>query len=347
MSGFALAGRLVLASVLAAAAAAKLVDLEGSRDAAERFGVPTSFARPFGLLLPIVELTLAALLIPVGTAPWAALAAAGLLVGFSGAIARSIVRGDQHDCHCFGRLGSSRVGPAALVRTLGLATLAGLVAAASWGGGGASALGWIGGLDTAGVVALVLGTAMALHVAFSWQLFEQNGRLIARVRALEQASNGGGVRSTEWAGLPIGATAPPFELCDLDGASWTLDEMLGTGAPVALVFSDPECDECSTLPQRLDDVAERRTTPLEVALVSRGDAQQNRAFLNGTRLGHVLLQDSRAVLDAYRIRTLPSATVVDVQGCIAAPTVSGGVAIEELLVSVGTSARDQRQASEV
>jgi hypothetical protein len=345
LSGLALTGRLVLASVLAAAGAGKLLDREGSRAAVERFGVSTRLARPVGVALPILELALAATLIPVETAPWAALAAAGLLVVFSAAIARSIFRGDRHDCHCFGRLGSSHVGPAALTRNLGLATVAGLVAAASWGGDGPSALAWIGGLDPVGVAVLALGTAMALHVAFSWQLFQQNGRLLARVRALEQASADEGVRSAEPVGLPIGTPAPAFALTDLNGRRRTLDDLLEARRPVALVFSDPGCEACAALPLWLERAIEERTEPLEIALITRGDLGQNRTFLNGSHLEHVLLQEGREVLDAYRIRTLPSATVIDEHGRIAGSTASGDRAVEELLIPSADHPRDRLHAA--
>jgi thiol-disulfide isomerase/thioredoxin len=301
LSGLLLAGRLALAG------AGKLLDLEGSRAAVAEFGVPARLARPVGLLVPIVELALAATLIPVTTAPWAAFAASGLLVVFAGSIARSLVRGERHDCHCFGRLGSSRAGPAALARNLGLATLAGVVAVAGRGGGGASALGWVGGLGAVGVLALVLGVATALQLAFSWQLFEQNGRLIERVRALE---DGRGHEVPEQPGLPVGEPAPSFELSDLDGRRRTLEDLLAPGAPLALVFSDPGCGACVDLLPRLERLREERAGSFEIALV-----------------------EERDVAASYRVPTVPSATIVDPDGRIASPTVSGSLAVEELLAS--------------
>ena len=52
-----LASRLLLAAVLAVAAASKLADREGSRQAVVAFGVPERLAAGVALLLPIAELT--------------------------------------------------------------------------------------------------------------------------------------------------------------------------------------------------------------------------------------------------------------------------------------------------
>src|SRR4051794_5390168 len=96
-----LAARIVLASVFLTAGVAKLADREGSREAITAFGAPRSLAGPLSVLLPLAELTAAALLIPATTVRWGALVALALLVLFMAGIARSMVRGEAPDCHCF------------------------------------------------------------------------------------------------------------------------------------------------------------------------------------------------------------------------------------------------------
>src|SRR5688500_17491901 len=98
-----LVARLVLAAVFLVAGAAKLLDRPGSRRAMLGFGVPAHLAGPAGVALPIAELAIGVLLIPVGTAWWAALAALALLLVFVGAIAWNLSQGRTPDCHCFGQ----------------------------------------------------------------------------------------------------------------------------------------------------------------------------------------------------------------------------------------------------
>jgi len=63
----------LLALVFVVAGAAKLADREGSRQAIIDFGLPSTLAAPLGLLLPLVELAVAASLLPASTAWWEAL----------------------------------------------------------------------------------------------------------------------------------------------------------------------------------------------------------------------------------------------------------------------------------
>jgi uncharacterized membrane protein YphA (DoxX/SURF4 family) len=124
-----LIARLLLAAVFAAAGAAKLVDLAGSRAAVAGFGVPDRVAGPVGTLVPFAELATAVLLLPAVTARAGATAALALLLAFSIGIAASIARGEAPDCRCFGQLHSEPVGRRTLARNFALALVAGLVVA--------------------------------------------------------------------------------------------------------------------------------------------------------------------------------------------------------------------------
>lgn len=111
------------------AALAKLSNVRRMAAQVRLFGVPESMAWPAAIGIPVAELVIVALIVPVATARLGgALGALGLL-GFAAAAARLVARGEEPDCNCFGVLVKTRVGPAMVVRNLALAVCAGLVAA--------------------------------------------------------------------------------------------------------------------------------------------------------------------------------------------------------------------------
>src|SRR3954469_22391455 len=73
MDALLLAARLILAAVFVVSGISKLFDLSGSQAAMRSFGVPERFTRAGGVALPVAELVIAVLLIPVNTAKWGAL----------------------------------------------------------------------------------------------------------------------------------------------------------------------------------------------------------------------------------------------------------------------------------
>jgi uncharacterized membrane protein YphA (DoxX/SURF4 family) len=108
--------RVLLAGVFLVAGLAKLADLAGSRKAVRDFGIPVVFASPLGTLLPLAELLVAVLLLPVATAWWGAVGALVLLLVFVGGISYNLAQGRTPDCHCFGQLHSAPVGWPTLAR---------------------------------------------------------------------------------------------------------------------------------------------------------------------------------------------------------------------------------------
>ena len=174
MDELVLIARCALAAVFAIAAIAKLVDLASFRATLDDFGVPPLAARVGAVGVPLVELAIAALLVPAGTAVAAAIAALVLLAGFCLAIVRILRRGEAPDCGCFGAR-PSPVGHSTLARNAGLGGVAAVIAAAG-----------PGPVLAAPTVAVLIGAAFAAQAWFSWQLFRQHGRLLERVRALEE-----------------------------------------------------------------------------------------------------------------------------------------------------------------
>ena len=323
-----LIARVGLAAVFALAAVAKLADRRGTRATLVEFGLPPALAGPCAITLPVVELTIAVLLLPTLTARSGALAAAVMLVVFSAAIARSLARGEQPDCNCFGQLHSAPVGPAALLRNLAVLAVGVAVVAAGPGRSLSSALAGVNWLAALAVAALV--AILAVQSWFGYHLFRQNGRLLERIRALEER-RGEPQHGRQHPGLPESTQAPEFELPDIAGRRRSLKQLLAGGVPVALAFLDPDCGACTPLLPRLAQLRSERAGQLELAILTRGDKAETQARINGYEFDTVLLQDEHEVADAFRIQRVPSAVLVAADGRIASPVAVGPNAIEELL----------------
>jgi peroxiredoxin len=317
MSWALLALRLGLAAVFAVAAIAKLRDVDRFRALLDGLGVPAP--RVVALAVPALELAVAALLVPAASARSAAAAAGTLLLLFSAALLRLLRRGEPAECNCFGARRATPVRPRALARNAGLLAVA--VAIAAGGGGHALPTEWLG---MRAALALVAGV-VAAQAVFSWQLFAQNGRLLARVASLE--GDGGDPR-----GLDVGAEAPPFAVADLDGTPTTLDDVLDPRLGVLLVFSDPGCTHCTPLLPAL--AAAQRRPGIPVEMISAGDVSLNRARAEEHGLARVLLQDGFEVSERYRLYGAPAAVLVGADGRVAAGPVEGRRAVSELLAGV-------------
>src|SRR3712207_3548047 len=235
MNAAVLFARLLLAAVFLAAGVAKLADREGSRRAIADFGVPAALAAPLGILLPLVELAVAAALIPSATAFWGGVGALALLLLFILGIGVNLARGHKPDCHCFGQLHSAPAGWQTLARNGVLAAVAGFVVWEGRDDGSVvpSALSWLGGLSTAQTAGLVSGLVLLGVLIAQWwflaHLLRQNGRLLVRLEALEgrlgadDAPTAPPKEDAEpAAGLPVGSVAPAFGLSGLYGETLTL-----------------------------------------------------------------------------------------------------------------------------
>jgi uncharacterized membrane protein YphA (DoxX/SURF4 family) len=87
---------------------------------AAAFGTPG----PLIPTLPWVELLLGATMVAQLGGRWTALAALGLLLAFTAAIAAQVARGRRVPCACFGEASQDPVGPATLARNMALCALA-------------------------------------------------------------------------------------------------------------------------------------------------------------------------------------------------------------------------------
>lgn len=291
---------LALAGVFTTAGAAKLADLQGSRDGVAAFGVPVPISRVLGVVLPVAELATAALLISGVVAVGGLLAAGGfaasaLLVVFCAGITRSLLRGRTPDCHCFGQLHSSPVSEWTLARNGALLGVAALVASRGDPAAGAA------------VAAVALGPAALLG--------------LRAPRRAERRAGGGA--------LPIGSAAPTFELPVRAGGAMSLDQLLKPGRPLLLVFADPDCGPCIALAPEIAEWQRRHADRLTIAVVERaGERPPGDVDAHGRR--NVLLQRVREIADAFGVEATPSALLIGADGRVESGAVAGAAAIRAL-----------------
>jgi hypothetical protein len=320
MDALLLISRLLLAAVLVVAAAAKLRDLDGTRAALAGFRVPAALRHPVSLALPLVELTVAALLVPAATARVAAIGAAALLLVFTAGLVSVLARGEQIECNCLGSIGRRPVGPRTVARNLALLALAAVVAL---GGAGASATAWLGDLTTGEAVGLAIATVLAafcvLNLAFAWQLMKQNGRLRVELETLRSDRAGGAGE-----GASIGDPAPGFELPALSGGIISLQHLLGPGRGLTIMFSDPACAACDPLLPALGR-AQRDSAVDPVVMIVNGNADAARAKAAEHGIDPVLVQPDFELARAYGVPGIPAIVRVDAGGMIA----DRGVGAEE------------------
>jgi methylamine dehydrogenase accessory protein MauD len=330
MDWIALLARLMLAAVFLIAAVGKLADRQGTRRALAEFGVPSRMAAPMVIVLPLVELAIAALLIAAASARWGALAALGLLGLFIAGISISLAHGRKPDCHCFGQLHSAPIGRSTLVRNGFLAAAAGVVL---WQGGESpnfaslaaperlSAAVWI-----AVGVALIALTLAAIEGWLLLNLLPQQGRILVRLERLESAL-GLGPRS----GLPVSEQAPDFNLPSLTGERLSLTALLSSGRPVLLFFANPNCPPCDTLLPEVARWQREHVDRVTVVVISDGSIEVNRAKGEKYGVERVLLQKDREVKEAYNVIATPAAILVGADGRISSRIGYGADGVDGLL----------------
>ncbi|MFN8592881.1 MAG: redoxin domain-containing protein [Thermomicrobiales bacterium] len=349
MEALLLAARLILAAVFVVSGVAKLLDLSGGQKAMRSFGVPESMTSSAGILLPIVELLVAVLLIPTATAKWGALAAFLLLAVFTIGISYNLARGRKFECHCFGELTHSEIGPSTLIRNAVLAVIALFVAYNGFANDtiGLSVAEGFGGLDVFQWLVLIIGVVILLALAgIAWllvHLLGQNGRLLVRIDAIESALEDADIalpsdddedeedEEEEEEGLPFGSPAPAFSLSGLYGETMTLDALRAAEKPVMLIFSDPGCGPCNGLMPEVGKWQQEHADKLTIAVISRGSLEDNRSKKKQHNLGTVLMQKDSEVADEYLTYGTPTAVLVRPDGTIGSGAAGGADEIRTLL----------------
>jgi uncharacterized membrane protein YphA (DoxX/SURF4 family)/peroxiredoxin len=351
-----LAARLVLAAVFLLAGSTKLIDPFGTRKALRDFGMPAVLARPLVLLLPLLELVVAAALIPASLVWYGAWGALTLLALFLLAVGVAMARGRKPDCHCFGQIHSAPVGWQTLVRNVVLAAGAGLLIYRGPGKSGPDIWTWIATLSETGqklafVAGLVVcfiffrllnsarpesqSIASQLSLSVDEEEAEEEEtpapRSTPRPRPQPRPAPAGPV--ARGIGLPIGTPAPEFELPDLNGAKRSLQSLREPGKNVLLIFLSPFCKPCQAmLPNLVRWIGEMEQPP-DIVLISRGAATDNLAKLKDFEPSRVLLQRGFEVAAAYDCDATPAAVLVGADGLIRSPLAVEGRAIKQLLHS--------------
>lgn len=184
---------------------------------------------------------------------------------------------------------------------------------------------------------LILALAgLALLVFQTWlvfQLVQQGGRVLLRLDALEKA----GGRAPEPAaqpappGLPVGETAPEFALENLEGSTLSLEQLRSGGKPVMLVFTHTGCGPCTELLPEVAAWQRDAVAHFNLAVLSQGSREDNRAKIDQHGIHTVLLQREHEISDAYDALATPSAVLVRPDGTIASPVAVGAEAIRSLV----------------
>ena len=125
-------------------------------------------------------------------------------------------------------------------------------------------------------------------------------------------------------GRPVGSPAPDFLVWDEDETVYSLDDLRASGEPIVLTFIAPDCPGCRTVGPLLERAREAGTN---VALITRGDRDP---------VPGALRQLDREVMAAYRAHVVPSAVVVDADGRIGSELARGADAVASLLAWAGS-----------
>ena len=230
-----LEARLFLLLIFLLSGISKLRDLEGTRKAVKAFGSPDILVAPIAYLLPCLEITIASLLLFPSLALVGGAMSAALLLLFIFLIGRVIRRGEQIDCHCFGRAHSAPASWNAIARNVGLLLLATLPIVRSSPGLSVFAVASLTPEAWTGLA--VFGLFLLQGVAISF-LLDEREKTLSRLAHVESAM---------FRGLPVGAPAPAFELPDAKGTPTSLQHLLRHRKDLLLFFFDPDCGPCSAL----------------------------------------------------------------------------------------------------
>jgi peroxiredoxin/uncharacterized membrane protein YphA (DoxX/SURF4 family) len=348
-----LAARLLLAAVFLLAGATKLIDPFGTRKALRDFGVPAVLARPLVMLLPLLELVVAAMLIPASLVWYGAWGALALLTLFLLAVGVAMARGREPDCHCFGQLHSAPVGRSTLIRNAVLAACAGWLVSRGAMQKEADLWGWFASLGPEQSKFAIVGACVVAFLFFrvlvrsrpqsqtiqSQMLVDDDddddepAPLKPTATATPAESPEPVRRAVMGVGLPDGTPAPEFELPTVNGERRSLQSLLAQGRDVVLVFSSPFCKPCESLASSLVRWMREMEGLPRIVVISRGTVQENRAKMKEFEASRVLLQRNFEVAEEYDCSSTPAAVLVGADGLIRSPLAVGGVAIKELLSS--------------
>ncbi len=249
--------RLILAAIFGLAGIGKLYDLEGSEKAVRNFGVPEVLAKAAAVLLPLVEISVAVLLLFAETSWFGAIGAVLLLIIFIGGMLNQMRLGNAPDCHCFGQIHSAPVSRKTLLRNAVFVIPALILIIQGRENQGIGV--FDSSVNNSGfnfmqlVFGLIIIGFLAVVVYFLKQISQQQTQIMRRIELLEVLSHeGSGIVEREDVsspedGLPIGAPAPDFELVNVYGKNVHFEHLLAQGKPILMFFVGVGCVPCASL----------------------------------------------------------------------------------------------------
>lgn len=354
MNLFLLCSRLILACVLVVAGVTKLTDQSGTRSAMASFGLPQSLASVITISLPMMEILLAWMLLPLATAWHASLLVFALFSVFQAAIAFNLLQGRTPECHCFGQLHSKPLSWGLFGRNTLLLALAGLIICY---GPGLSAFAWLSHLTTAESVSLLLNSAcvgliLACFLALR-SLQSRQANLLLAVESLKNSVEGEGGSSVPslnhpaavapGEGLPVGMQAPEFSLLSISGQVVSLADLIALRKWIVLVIISTNCGSCRNLLPQIYRWEREYRDYLALVLVCKGPDEEVQKRIKPYGIELLLLHQGSGLAETYQAPWTPTALLIDMEGKIASPVRAGIDAIRALVQHTVTIAAKASQ----
>lgn len=336
--------RLALAAIFALAGIGKILDLNGSEKAVKGFGVPENLAKSFSVVLPIAEILIAFLLLPIATAWFGAIGAFLLLLTFTGAMIWQMAQGKAPDCHCFGQIHSEPVSAKSLIRNAVIALFAFFLVLRGNKNQGLALFDSLNNSSDENAMSLILGFAtvglLAAVVFYLKKISEQQTQIIRRIEVLELTAADGGKEverenmTNPHDGLPIGAPVPDFVLPDINGKHVAFENLSAGGKPILFFFVSPNCNPCAALLPEFEMWQNELKGKVDFVFISKGKAKENLDKFAGQNLKQILLQEDKETSVLFGAQWTPTAVFVNSEGNIASRLAVGDKAIRELFEKI-------------
>jgi peroxiredoxin len=335
--------RLFLVGIFALAGIGKLLDLPGSEKAVKDFGMPEDLAKPFSVVLPIAEIFIAVLLLFVQSSWLGAIGGFLLLLIFIGGMLVQMAKGNAPDCHCFGQIHSEPVSAKSLIRNAVFATLAFVLIVSGRENQGLSLFDSSNNSSEGNFMSFILSLAtvglLAAAVYFLRLISEQQTQIMRRIEILELTSHEGKEVEREnlsnpHEGLPIGASAPDFEIPDTNGRNVAFEHLLAEGKPMLFFFVSTNCNPCAALLLEIETWQKELEGKINFVFVSSGNAKENSDKFATVGSKRILLQKDREVSTLFGALWTPTALLINADGTIASRLAAGDTAIRELVEKI-------------
>jgi hypothetical protein len=317
IGGLLIASRVVLAAVFAVAGVTKLIDRPAFQSSVYQLGLPVPLATWTARLLPILELAIALALLPSVSVEAGAVAAVCLLLVVSAVRIAQLIRGDETDCHCFGRLRAFGTGYWLIARNAVLATIGLFLAVMAITRTSPSGISWAG--DVSPTTWLVASILVVLLIGLSGgavvtrRLLQQQKFILTRVETLEANLIFGAPVALQEPDLQ--GELPDLNLTSLAGSELSLRQLLASTPETLFVFVEQSCRACETLLRaiRAHD-RERTTLRTIIVLAATYPAFERTGVELRERVDDVLVDQGDEVATSFGVHARPAALVVSTAG---------------------------------